>query len=502
MQPDPERPKSLGADHAELEGSHEAYRYRPHRLSAGELAFRPVCRFRFNGSFTAAREVLDLSPTGVAIVPSERSSLRPGQIIEDLRLEHCNSEIWAGSAEVVYFSRDEERVGLRFTSGQLNMRSLGFRDDLIEQRLVSSLYQVRSDERLLPAEWRAGISTTRHLLEAAKGIMEEMERGEPRENWKRSARRKRELCEMVYHKWWPVYRDQLLAMDTLSQQLPLALRDTAMDYAAHELMPLLRECPMHSRAFDKPHGYAGDYLLMVQGNADELSGETLYGCLLQHTVQNFALGKAIVARCNTAGRAAAQTLRSDRTTRIVSLASGPAIELKTLLEVLPPLEQPVELILVDADEHAIQYAYESLSLAIQGREDGHLVRLSCLNFSIGQIMTPVDEDERKLVADVLENADLIYSMGLFDYLNQGVAVRLLRKLYELLAPEGRLFIGNLKRAKGCSWAMDFAVHWHLLYRTEADMLELGKRMREATASYEVTNDETGYCMFLDVKRNA
>ena len=500
MADDKQRPKSHGTDHAELEGSHEAYRYRPVRKAAHQLAFRPVCRFRLNGHFTAAREVLDLSPTGLAIVPSERASLRPGQVIDDLRLEHCNSEIWSGSAEVVYSDSDSERVGLRFTSGQLNMRSLGFRDDLIEQRLVKSLYQVRSDERLLPAEWRAGISTTRHLLESAKAIMEEMERGEPSESWSRSARRKRELCEMVYHKWWPVYRDQLLAMDSLSQQLPEALRETAMDYAAHELMPLLRECPMHSRAYDKPLGYAGDFMLMVQGNAEELAGETLYGCLLHHTVQNFELGKAIVARCFTAGDAVAQTLRQDRTTRIVSLASGPAIELQTLLETLPPLEQPVELILVDVDEQAIQYAYDSLSRAIQEREDGHLVRLSCLNFSIGQIMTPVDEDERKLVQDVLENADLIYSMGLFDYLNRPVAVRLLRKLYAMLAPQGRLFIGNLKRARDCSWAMDYAVHWHLIYRTEADMVELGARMRESEARIEVTEDDTGYCMFLDVRR--
>ena len=500
MRDDQERPKSHGAEHSELEGSHEAFRYRPQRRPATELAFRPVCRFQLGGRYTAAREVLDLSPSGIAIVPSERAKLRPGQVIEDLRIEHCNSEVWAGAAEVVYAHDAEERVGLRFTSGQLNMRSLSFRDELIEQRLVKSLYQVRTDERLLPAEWRAGISTTRHLLESAKSVMEEMERGEPSESWKRNARRKRELCEMVYQKWWPVYRDQLLAMDTLSQQLPEALRETAMDYAAHELMPLLRECPMHSRAYDKPLGYAGDYMLMVLGNADELEGESLYGCLLHHTVQNFALGKAIVARCHTAGNAVADTLRKDRATHIVSLASGPAIELKQMLEQLPPLEQPVELTLVDVDEQAIQYAYDSLSRAIQKREDGHLIRLSCLNFSIGQIMTPVDEDERRLVQDVLENADLIYSMGLFDYLNRAVAVRLLRRLYSLLAPGGRLFIGNLKRAHDCSWAMDYAVHWQLIYRTQADMIELGERMREPDASIEVTEDPTGYCMFLDVRR--
>lgn len=500
MRDSSERPKTHGAEHAELEGSHEAYRYRPPRQPAHELAFRPVCRFRIGNQYTAAREVLDLSPTGLAIIPSDRSPLVPGQVIEDLHLEHCNSEIWSGSAVVVYRSAHDERVGLRFTSGQLNMRSLGFRDELIEQRLVRSLYQVRSNEQLLPAEWRAGITTTRHLLESARSIMEEMERGEPAEQWQRNPRRKRELCEMVYHKWWPVYRDQLIAMDTLSKQLPDALRESAMDYAAQELMPLLRECPMHSRAYDKPLGYAGDYLLMVLGNDEELSGETLYGCLLQHTVQNFALGRAIVDRCHTAGHAVAQAVRIDRPTRIVSLASGPAIELTQLLESLPTLQQPLELVLVDVDEQAIRYAYDSLSRRIQKREDGHLIHLSCLNFSIGQIMTPVDEDERRLVDEVLKGADLIYSMGLFDYLKRPIAVRLLRKLYSLLAPEGRLFVGNLKRAKDCSWAMDYAVHWHLIYRTREEMQDLHQRMREPEAKACITEDATGFCMFLDLKR--
>lgn len=503
MHEQPQRPTSLGADHAELEGSHDAFRYRPERLRADALAFKPVCSFRFHNRTMVAREVLDLSQNGVAIVPSEKTPLTPGTVLEDVRIVHQNNRIWRGEAVVVYGANGSNRVGLRFTQGRLNLNSLRYRDDFVEQRLVQALYQVHNDVADLPVEWRAGIAHVRKLLEAAKQTMDDMETSEASEAWRRSPRRKRELCQMVHEKWWPFYRDQLRAMAALSRTLPPNKQEVAQRYAARELMPLLRDCPMHSRAYDKPNGYAGDFELMLLGNAEELSGESLYGCLLQHTVQNYDLGRAIVERCHTARAAVTAQLRADRPTRILSLAAGPALELQEFLREQPRLLQPVELILLDVDEDAIRYAHNELENLRQARpEDGHLITIKGINFSVSQLMRPANPDERRLIEQELQDVDLIYSMGLFDYLAAGFASLLLRRLYGLLGDGGRLFIGNLRRAEDCSWAMDYAVHWQLIYREREDMLELARRMRQHEASTDVTSDATGYCLFLDVRKPA
>jgi BMFP domain-containing protein YqiC len=48
--------------------------------------------------------------------------------------------------------------------------------------------------------------------------------------------------------------------------------------------------------------------------------------------------------------------------------------------------------------------------------------------------------------------------------------------------------------------MDYAVHWHLIYRTREEMQDLHQRMREPEAQASITEDATGFCMFLDLKR--
>jgi len=499
MNSQPPDPDSRGRDHADLEGGHDSFRYRPPRLQTDHLSFKPVCRFRVNGSHQVAREVFDISPSGLAISAQDPQRLQAGTVIDHLQVTHCNQGVWSGKAVVVYASQQDGRIGIRIERGSIEVGKISLRDELVESRLNSELYGVIENEKL-PSEWRAGIAQTRILLHTAQELMGRVEEAQGSAGWRRDAQRKRDLAEMVYEKWWPFYRDQLTKMDSLSKQLPASQIEAAQDYASKQLMPYLEACPMHHRAFHKPLGYAGDYRLMLLGNDAELSGDSLYGCLLQHTVQNYGLGRAIVERCATAGHAVAAALRADRPTRIVSLASGPAIELRQFLETHPVLQQPVELILVDQDHEAIEHAYQSLSHAILSREDGHLIKLTCLHFSISQLLTPVNEDERHLIADTLSGVDLIYSMGLFDYLESPVAARLLRKLFGLLADEGRLFIGNLQRVRDCSWAMDYAVHWELHYRDEAAMLELARKARVENSRTDVMHDATGHCLFLDLRR--
>jgi hypothetical protein len=48
--------------------------------------------------------------------------------------------------------------------------------------------------------------------------------------------------------------------------------------------------------------------------------------------------------------------------------------------------------------------------------------------------------------------------------------------------------------------MEFVVSWHLVYRTEESMLRLGNALKPAPAQIRITRDETGHCLFLDVKR--
>ncbi len=233
----------------------------------------------------------------------------------------------------------------------------------------------------------------------------------------------------------------------------------------------------------------------------DLSGEGLFGRFLHSVCQNYSLCRTLVAReavMRDAIRRAIET-PGDRPVRILSMAAGPAIELRRLLTEITSLGRPVELVLLDQDEAAHETAHRRLTRALVEHHKGKLpVKLQCLRFSVRQLLRPQTLDERAVRDVTLKDFDLIYSAGLYDYLTEIVARRLTTVLYTRLHPGGRLLVGNLCEAPDSTWAMEYVVGWHLIYRTEEDMLRFAAPLKPAPARVDITRDSTGGCLFLDV----
>ena len=123
----------------------------------------------------------------------------------------------------------------------------------------------------------------------------------------------------------------------------------------------------------------------------------------------------------------------------------------------------------------------------------------CLFFYGFRIGLQIKAD-RLFIEENLSNLDLIYSAGLYDYLRDSIARRLTRRLYSMLKPGGKLFIGNLKEAADSTWMMEYVSSWFLQYRTEESMLQLASPLSPAPASTQIVKDETGLCLFLEIVR--
>jgi SAM-dependent methyltransferase len=259
-------------------------------------------------------------------------------------------------------------------------------------------------------------------------------------------------------------------------------------------------CEFLDRAYSKPQGYAGDYRMMELGQADVLTGDTLFARFLHYYSQHTSLGQTIKARARVAYEAAKQTIAQDRPVRIMSLACGPAIELRHLLADVETFHYPVEILLIDQDEDALRSCVTELNRVVSERGDNPPVEFHCLHFSLRQIIAPKKGGERKLVEEVLSGVDLVYSMGLFDYLLQPLARRTTAKLFDLLAPQGRLLIGNLCRVPDSTWMMEYGVAWHLVYRKEDEMFDLGNEIAGDRCALQVLEDRTGNCLFTDARR--
>jgi extracellular factor (EF) 3-hydroxypalmitic acid methyl ester biosynthesis protein len=161
----------------------------------------------------------------------------------------------------------------------------------------------------------------------------------------------------------------------------------------------------------------------------------------------------------------------------------------------------LEFILIDQDTEALSYCHESLNRVLIEHEQVHLpIELHCLHFSVRQILKPRGEAEKQVVEKLLSDVDLVYAAGLLDYLPEPVAQRLMTSLYQMLAPGGRLFIGNLKRVPDSTFMMEFILDWHLEYRTPEIMLALGEALRPEPAKVGYVMDDLDNCIFLDVEK--
>ena len=102
----------------------------------------------------------------------------------------------------------------------------------------------------------------------------------------------------------------------------------------------------------------------------------------------------------------------------------------------------------------------------------------------------------------LARLDLVYAAGLFDYLSEGLAVRLIRSLCAMLAPEGRLLLANYTPDSRGRAYMEAFMDWNLIYRDEAAMEALAAALPGgAIAQRAVYRDALGNVVYLDLTRH-
>ncbi len=95
--------------------------------------------------------------------------------------------------------------------------------------------------------------------------------------------------------------------------------------------------------------------------------------------------------------------------------------------------------------------------------------------------------------------DLVYSVGLLDYLTHNRAKALVKQLFDLLAPGGLLIIGNMNECPLSNyWPMEFITDWTLYYRTDADMIDWTEGLGAARAWTET--ERTGRVRMLFVRK--
>jgi extracellular factor (EF) 3-hydroxypalmitic acid methyl ester biosynthesis protein len=251
--------------------------------------------------------------------------------------------------------------------------------------------------------------------------------------------------------------------------------------------------PFMRRTNLKPRGYAGDYIMMKMLYLNTYEGDSTFAKLMhKHPVEHPA-AQAVRNR----RKLISQTLRKTQARhgsggkrlRTLSVACGPAYELQDIL-VSPDECEKYHFTLLDQDQAALDEAAALI---------GQLEKA----FNTKIHVTYINESVRTMLrsSDLVEKwgrFDLIYSMGLFDYLTPPVAVGILGKLHQLLDKNGDLLIGNFHTSNPSRCYMEYWLDWVLYYRNEEEFLRLlpEKASGRAALLFEDTRSQ----MFLHFQK--
>lgn len=228
----------------------------------------------------------------------------------------------------------------------------------------------------------------------------------------------------------------------------------------HPLRELLHQDPFTFRAFSKPRGYAGDAVLL-----DYIYGREEGWPVPAATTD---LGKQIFEF--TTGSAACAAVRARRgciadlvdvlaeeigKPHILSVGAGHLRE--ALLCSTIKRRRFGRYVALDSDVHSLEEV---------ARVHGpHGVETS--NIMLRQLLTSRHD---------LDQFDLIYSMGLYDYLQLPAAQRLTAALFELLRPRGRLLLANFLPGILDVGYMESYMAWKLIFRTRQEMLAISEEV--------------------------
>jgi extracellular factor (EF) 3-hydroxypalmitic acid methyl ester biosynthesis protein len=259
-----------------------------------------------------------------------------------------------------------------------------------------------------------------------------------------------------------------------------------------EILQYFAHSPFMKRAFDKPLGYAGDYEMMNMLYRDHAEGASTFGRVLNLYVTQEPAAKANINRIELLGtriRHAIQRRQGERA-RVLSVGCGPAHEIAGLLEQSPQLAPLLDVVLIDQEPRVIEFGERSLA----PRASRLGARVTFMRESVRNILGA------EQLSESLGLYDLVYSAGLFDYLNPKTFRALLGALYQCTVAGGELAVGNVASHNPTRWWMDYALDWQLHHRSREELLELADDLSPKPGEVEVDSEPLGVNLFLAIRK--
>ena len=262
------------------------------------------------------------------------------------------------------------------------------------------------------------------------------------------------------------------------------LRDELGARVKRELLPILEKSALASRLYEKPRGYDLDYETM------ELIGNETH-------VEKCPISFALRQLPSFAGLWNRELLLADVLLEHVAENSSESISCSILadhtgnsiLSTLARTEDPnrIGVTLLDFDKKALSKAAQRAAVAgVSSRfscVDAHLLALMAGRFEAG-----------------VENPEIVCSVALADMLEECFLLRVINRIYELLAPGGCLIMG-LYAAGQPDWSLlHYVLDISLVQHTETDVNRLFTASRFQSPPTRVRYEPEHTCFLVECRK--
>jgi extracellular factor (EF) 3-hydroxypalmitic acid methyl ester biosynthesis protein len=267
----------------------------------------------------------------------------------------------------------------------------------------------------------------------------------------------------------------------LQSQDPALLKDVQRQYR-EAIWPWFGKSWCMQRALDKPRGYPGDAVLLTAIYEGIAKSRGLGGYLDRYFL-NTTLGRAVPARMWAARRFLIEELDRRRgKVTVMNVACGSCREFSGGFESSPARE--TTFCCVDNDQETLDFAKsETESALAKSGINAKFIRYNALR------MVSSASNVRRF-----GRSDVIYSVGLFDYVPDEYLIPLLQGLRETLNPGGVVYIAFKDMLLYDKAEYQWLVDWYFFQRTENDCRRLFAAAGYDMEQIQVARDSIGVIM--------
>ena len=244
--------------------------------------------------------------------------------------------------------------------------------------------------------------------------------------------------------------------------------------------------------YEKPLGYAGDFIMMNYLYENDYTGESIFSKLIHRYTCSVPVARANINRKFYFQQKIKDTfLKLKNNVDILNVACGPAVEMLEYIE-YENLPEKYNFCFFDMEDLALRQIKEKINLI--ERSKNKKVNATYIKGNV------LDLIKNKMLLNYLKEKDLIYCAGLIDYISDKIASKVIEILFQCLKKNGTLIIGNVSSKNPSRSYMEIMGEWHVNHRNSQRMLSLANRITEARSIYVEKEPTTGMNFFLVIRK--